>query len=151
MRRIRPLYLLVAVVAVAAVAVGLVVNYELTSTSFAQVTVTGGTVIIEEGTTSPGAGWIGPTPQNFSGEDSGYPKSFAAGTTFTVSVRLLNVDDHDHSLDLVSVRAPFALVSTDPSVPTTVPTGYDASLILTLRAPSSAGSYSFDVTLASLS
>jgi hypothetical protein len=151
MRKIRRLYVIVAVVAVAAVAVGLVANYELTSTSLAQVTVTGGTVHIEEGTTPSGAGWIGPTPQNYSGEENGYPKSFAAGSTFTVSVRLLNVDDHDHSLDLVSVRAPFVLVSTDPSVPTSLPAGYDASLLLTLRAPSSEGSYSFDVTLASLS
>ncbi|MGI0052703.1 MAG: hypothetical protein ACREC5_05925 [Thermoplasmata archaeon] len=146
--RWRLIALLAAVVIVASAAAA---EYELTVSPSAHVTVTGGTVAFEEGRTGFGGYWIVPHELNFSGGAEGFPAHLGPGGTLQITVPFSNTDSEPHALSSVEVTGSFGLVATNPALPVTVAALQDASLELTLRAPSTAGTYGFSVTIVCLS
>jgi hypothetical protein len=149
MRRGHLVGLLVAAVVVL-IALAVTYSYLHTSGALSEVTVTGGTVHLEQGD-AHGIPWLGASWHNFSGEDAGYPVTLTAGATFTVEVPLDNADSSAHTVNTVLVAAPFALASTSVPIPVTVGGDQDTSLLLTLNAPASSGTYAFVVTIACFS
>ncbi|HEV2317917.1 MAG TPA: hypothetical protein VGV89_10155 [Thermoplasmata archaeon] len=135
----------IVIVAIVVVAGGLgILGYLLLSSPLAKVTVSGGTVTIEEGQ-GPHGWWFSPPHRNVSG--SGYPLSLSGGATFQVPIVLANTDTANHSVSSVEVASPFSVVSSSSPLPATVAGLSDTTLVLTLKAPLSAGTYSFNVTV----
>jgi hypothetical protein len=139
------LALFLAVIALAVLAV--VLDYVYTSTSVASVTIEGGTIHIDEGQNGSGY-WFGAPDLTLNGSADGYPLALHAGGTFEVAFTLTNQDTHNHTVASVSASGPFVLLAVEPPLPAVVPPGFDAYFHLTLRAPTTAGSYSFAVTVA---
>jgi hypothetical protein len=133
------------VVLIVVVAGGLgILSYLLLATPLAKVTVTGGSITFEEGQGAHGW-WFDPPHRSVNG--SGYPLSLSGGGTFQVGVDLANSDATSHSVSSVEVGAPFSLVSVSVPLPATVPAFSDTSLTLELKAPTSAGSFAFNLTV----
>ena len=121
-----------------------ILSYLVLSSPLSMVTVKGGTVHLEEGQ-GPHGWWFNPPQRALGG--SGYPLLLPGGGTFQVPVDLANSDSASHNVSSVEVAAPFSLVSTSVPLPAPIPGFSDTNLVLTLGAPDSAGSYSFNVTI----
>jgi hypothetical protein len=107
----------------------------LPSPASPQVTVTGVHWRIIQGENPRGLGWFGPEYLNSTSAD-GFPLAVSSGGSFSVDRLLSNVDLVNHTVYTVTVGAPFRLVSTDPPIPTTVPTGEDDYIFgVTVSAP----------------
>ncbi|MHB8351553.1 MAG: hypothetical protein ACYDFT_02515 [Thermoplasmata archaeon] len=145
----RPLLLLV--VAIGIVGAAVLAEYVLTESPSARVTITGGQATFEEGRTTYGTYWLTPQQDNYSGREQGFPITVAPGTTFRIALPLSNTDTIPHTLSSVTVAGPFSVSTTSVPLPAAVPPHEDTTFFLTLTAPSSAGTYSFSVTLICLS
>lgn len=93
---------------------------------------------IQQGNTSNGVPWFGPSPINIT---TGFPISVAPGATWSVVwLNFFNFDSVNHTINRVTPSAPFRPVSTLPVLPYTVP--YDSgdhNLQINLQAPSTPG------------
>lgn len=134
-------------VAVAAVAVFVVVLIALivggvliipSGSGPAPITVRYVTLVIQQGNTSSGVPWFGPSPINFT---SGFPIQVAPGANFSIVwLSFFNFDSINHTINRVSPSSPFTLVSTWPTIPYLVP--YDSeghNLAIWMKAPSTPG------------
>lgn len=135
-----------AVVAVSLVGAAFALHYTLTSTPLASVNVSGGTVHLEEGQDA-GRWWFGSPWQNLSSATGGFPLVLSASGTFTVYVPLVNSDNVSHTVNSVSVAAPFGVEGTGAPLPVSVAAHEDESLTIELFAPPSTGSYTFNLTV----
>jgi hypothetical protein len=113
-----------------------------------QVTLEGAAVTyLDEGTTALGTPWFGGYEENYSGSADGYPTTMAAGSAFNLTVVIVNIDSHDHTILLATVAAPFHLVTVSPALPSVLDAEDDAALTLRVAAPGSAGSYVLEIAL----
>jgi len=140
-----------AVIAVAIVVVALVALVAdgvlvLPSNSSAPVTITSVHLEIDQGNTSGGHPWFGPSSIYY-GAANGYPLSVAAGASWSVVWTFINFDDVAHTVYKVSPATPFTIGTTQPTLPYSVPAGYDdGALAINVIAPSNPGA-TFAVTL----
>lgn len=135
-----------SVVVAAVVVATVLLAYLFSATPLGRDTVDGGVARISEGRDAFGP-WFQPPVRNYSGTDGGFPITLAAGSTFQVALPLTNTGQASHTVEDATVAAPFSLAGTNVPLPVTIPSGQDATLLLTLKAPTSAGTYSFTVTV----
>lgn len=93
---------------------------------------------IQQGNTSDGVPWFGPSPINIT---TGFPLSVTPGGTFSVVwLNFFNFDSVNHTINRVTPSAPFRPVSTIPTLPFLV--AYDSgdhNLQINIQAPSPGG------------
>ncbi len=119
----------------------------LPSPAAAKVTVTGITVQINQGSTSHGTGWFGPSTRNLTVQD-GLPTQVGPGQVLALSLILPNMDDVNHTIVSAVVAAPFSLDKTAPTLPAMVVTGNDDwLLVVTVVAPSGSGGGTYSISL----
>lgn len=142
---------LIAVAAIAAVLL-LALGVFLLRLPSAVETVTVVQWTIQQGTTSQGKGWFGPSEFNFT-EAKGFPMTVAPGGQVTVDWSFQNNDSVSHTIYAVCAGAPFGVPGTSPPLPTLVLAGADnAALEVTVPAPSDAGaSLVLDLTVYAVS
>lgn len=123
----------------------------LPSSSPAMVTVSEIEWTIEQGSTSDGQGWFGPSHVNDTA-NQGAPYYYTAGTTFQLSWSAFNRDTANHTVYSVSTLAPFSFVGAHPTLPATVPGGDDSfGFAFDFSTPSStSGTYVMYITLNAL-
>ncbi len=145
--------LIVIVLAIVVAVPVIALSYAYTATPLAKVTITGGNATFEQGTIGGRGtiGDIGPSPQEFGGVAQGYPLTLSAGGHFVIGIQLANSDNVSHTLNAIHVAAPFAFYNASVPLPATLPAGSDATLYVGLTAPTTAGTYNFDVTIVSFS
>ncbi len=133
-------------VAVAVVLVVLVETGFLFAPTKGTITVAGVEWHIEQGTTTDGTGWFGPSYVNTTPAD-GYPQSVGSGGTFQAVLTISNLDAANHTVYSVTVASPCSVVSATPELPTVVPgRADDWRLVVTIQLPST----SSDETLSAL-
>lgn len=140
-------YLIIAaailvVVLVALIGLGVLV---LPSNSSAPVTISSVHLEIEQGVTSNGDPWLGPSSINYTSAE-GYPIQVDPGKTWSVVWTFINFDDVSHNITLVTPSAPFAKPATQPSLPYGIYAGDEGALSIILTAPSTPGA-TYAVTL----
>ena len=146
----------VAIAVVAAILVVLLVLVAFgvltlpTSHTPAPVTVLQVELVIQQGNTSSGVPWFGPSPIYFT---NGFPLQVAPGGVFSVVwSNFLNFDKYNHTINRATPNLPFTLSSTIPALPHTV--AFDSegnNLAIYLQAPSTPGdSYSVTVIVSAL-
>jgi len=124
----------VAVVIIIALIIALVYLVVLPST---RVTVTG--VDWEIHYNGAENGYFGPSPQS---SCSACPIKISTDDQFTYTLAFTSSGSSlSHAIDNFTVAAPFTLVSVSPNLPITVTPGGSATITVTLKAPSDAGSY----------
>lgn len=106
---------------------------------------------VEQGSTSQGSGWFGPSEFNFSAAN-GYPRSVPSGGQFTVTWSFENFDSTNHTVYAIFAGAPFSIVTIHPTLPLAIPGGTDSAVIeLTIGSPTGAGSsWVLDLTVDAL-
>lgn len=135
---------LLVVVLVALIGFGVLV---LPAHSSAPVTISSVHLVIDQGVTSTGQPWLGPSSINYTSAE-GYPLQVSSGQTWSVAWTFINFDDAAHSITLVTPSAPFAKPTTQPSLPYNVLAGDEGALSIILTAPSTPGvSYAVTVTV----
>ena len=118
------------------IAVGVLV---LPSPSPSPVTVESAHWTIDEGQTSQGVGWFGPSEINYTGAN-GFPYSVGPGKSFVVTWQFMNYDNQSHTIVNVSVGNGFAVRAVNPSLPVTVPPAFDSGyLMVTVVVPDAPG------------
>ncbi len=103
---------------------------------------------VEQGQTSSGQGWFGPSQFNQT-QDEGYPLTVSAGSSIKLIWPAFNRDSVSHTVYSVAVSAPFQVLSSSPSLPCQVAAGDDSAFFdFEVEVPSSAsGSYTLSVTV----
>lgn len=139
--RLLTIFAVVAVVVLAAVLI-----YATHYSNVAHVTVSGGQVHFIEGQ-GDGGWWFGPPTRNYSNGTHGFPISVTPGAEFSVVVLIITTDVTPHTIESITVDAPFAFAFANAALPVVVPPGNDNNLVLTLDAPQSSGTYAFSVTI----
>ena len=147
--------LAIAVATVVVVALLILIGFGvlvLPSSSPDRITITEVQWTIEQGTTSAGFGWFGPS-QRIASNTSGLPVRIALGDKFTMPLSLSDLDSVNHTIQTVSVVSPFSLDRTVPALPAKVISGMDDYVFsVTLgTADASAGhSYTVYITLSTV-
>jgi len=102
------------------------------------VTITKVVLEIQQGNTSGGVPWFGPSPVTFT---TGFPIQVAPGSTWSVVwEHFPNFDQYNHTISQVTPSAPFVLSSTLPALPDHI--GFDSesnNLAIYMQAPSTSG------------
>jgi len=139
-RRVLNVAVVIAAVVVALIVLLIVLGYLVLPTSpSGEVTLYGVHWEVQQGTTSGGQGWFGPSQFNYSFSE-GYPVEVTPGGTVSIPWAFSNYDAVNHTVLTILVGAPYTLVGTSPSLPAVVPSGTDdAFLSVTVQAPSSPG------------
>jgi len=146
--RLWTIAVLAATIVVAAllvlIALGILV---LSAPATPTVTVTGVEWHIDQGTTSRGIGWFGPSEINTTPYD-GFPVSIASGHTFNVVLKLSDLDSVNHSIYSLIVGAPFTFSSSSPRLPALVSSGEDDwSMVVTVTVPTVSSSETLGVNV----
>ena len=116
------------------------------------VTISGVLFTINQGTTSGGSGWFGPSSFSY-GNNAGYPRSEPVGTSFELPWAPQNFDTTSHNVYTVVVSNPgYCVAATHPALPDSIPPGDDGGQFeFAINIPSSAsGSVALQVTINAL-
>jgi len=133
---------IVVVVLVALIGLGVLV---LPATQTTPVTISSVHLIVDQGQSSSGFPWFGPSSINYTSAE-GYPFQVAPGHTWSVVWTFTNLDSVSHNVTQVSPSSPFTKPATQPALPYAVGPGEDGALSIILTAPSTPGS-TYAVTL----
>ncbi len=133
---------IVVVILVALIGLGVLVQ---PASQTSPVTITSVHLEIDQGTSSSGLPWLGPSSINYTSAE-GYPVHVSPGKTWTVVWTFANLDSVFHNVSQVSPNSPFTKPATDPSLPYAVGPGEEGALSIILTAPSTPGA-TYAVTL----
>ena len=102
------------------------------------VTITRVVLEIQQGNTSSGVPWFGPSPVNFT---TGFPIQVAPGAIWSVVwEHFPNFDQYNHTINQVTPSSPFLLSSTLPTLPDHILFFSESNnLAIYMRAPSTPG------------
>ncbi|MCI4363953.1 MAG: hypothetical protein L3K13_06615 [Thermoplasmata archaeon] len=138
----RHLLMVAGAIVIAGVVIGSA-SFFYNHSSSANVTVSSAVAYLEQGKDAQGFYWFGVGQVNFT---SGFPLSVGVGGSFTLSLNLGNDDSISHRVVEFTTNTPFKVLSSSPVTPVVYGGFEDGTIVVTVQAPSSSGSYALNVT-----